>query len=41
MNKKSGESKTMEVRGQAQTNEAGKVTSINYINVDELYLVLS
>ncbi|ASF39099.1 hypothetical protein CEH05_08210 [Halobacillus halophilus] len=40
-NNKSGESKTMEVRGQAQTNEAGKVTSINYINVDELYLVLS
>ena len=41
MNNKSGESNTMEVRGKAQTNEVGKVTSINYINAEELYLILS
>ncbi|MGP4074832.1 hypothetical protein [Halobacillus sp. K22] len=35
-NNQSGDSKTLEVRGHAQTNEEGKVSSINYINPNEL-----
>ncbi|WP_245755933.1 hypothetical protein [Halobacillus alkaliphilus] len=36
-NNQSGESETVEVRGHAQTNEEEKVSSINYINVEDLY----
>ncbi|MCA1011404.1 hypothetical protein [Halobacillus halophilus] len=38
---KSGEGKTVEIRGHAQTNEEGKVSSFNFINPNELYLELS
>ncbi|MGP4070164.1 hypothetical protein [Halobacillus sp. B29] len=38
---KSGENKTVEIRGHAQTDEEGKVSSINFINPNELYQELS
>ena len=40
-NNKSGASKTVEIRGHAQTNEEGNVSSINFINPNELYRELS
>lgn len=40
-NNKSNESKTMNVKGHAQTNEEGKVTSIQYINFEEFRAALN
>ncbi|MGP4077390.1 hypothetical protein [Halobacillus sp. K22] len=40
-NNKNDDSTTMEVRGHAQTNEEGKVSSINYNNLEELLSSLS
>ncbi len=39
-NKQSDESETLNVKGHAQTNEEGKVTSIKYINPEELLTAL-
>ncbi|WP_079529536.1 hypothetical protein [Halobacillus hunanensis] len=39
-NSKSNQSKTKKVKGHAQTNEEGKVTSINYINAEEFRTAL-
>jgi len=41
MNNKSGKNNTVEIRGHAQTNEEGKVNSIQFINPNELYQELS
>ncbi|TLS39279.1 hypothetical protein [Pseudalkalibacillus caeni] len=39
-NKQSDESEILNVKGHAQTNEEGKVTSIKYINPEDIYTAL-